>query len=98
MNRCAAFLIILLAGMNPGLAQDTWYFRGETAFDAGNYQGAVEAFSQGIGQCPGNAALYIIRGIAYNRLGSYDQALKDYDKAIELKPVSIFYSGPERKP
>ncbi len=33
-----------------------------------------------------NAEAYINRGIAYNKIGNYNQAIVDYDKAIELDP------------
>jgi len=42
---------------------------------------------------PLNVDAYYNRGIAYSRLGQYEQAIEDYDKAIRLDPqyVGIYW-------
>jgi tetratricopeptide (TPR) repeat protein len=45
---------------------------------------AVEEFSKVIEVNPNSSLIYKDRGTAYMRLGDYEAAIKDFDKAIEL--------------
>ena len=58
----------------------------------GDYQGAVNVFSEAINLNPDHAGTYYQRGNAYSKLGdlgdlgSYDKAVEDYKKATRLNP------------
>ncbi|HUU30001.1 MAG TPA: tetratricopeptide repeat protein [archaeon] len=92
MNRYAAvFVILILIAYGPARAND--YADGEKAFDSGDYKRAVAAFSGVIAQFPRNAGIYIIRGIAYHKLGEYNKAIDDFTKAIQLDSKSLFYTS-----
>ncbi|ACK71040.1 TPR repeat-containing protein [Gloeothece citriformis PCC 7424] len=50
----------------------------------GDYQGAIEDFTEVIDLYPDSAEAYYNRGIAYSKLGNYDAAIADYNQAISL--------------
>ncbi len=75
------------------LKQARAHYRNGLAFARqGDYQGAVNAFSEAINLNPGHAGTYYQRGNAYSKLGdlgdlgSYDKAVADYKSAIHLNP------------
>ena len=52
----------------------------------GQYEKAVELFTEAIRQAPEDYRLYNDRGVAYKRAGDLERAMADYAKALELKP------------
>ena len=60
--------------------------QGMSLYGSGEYQRAIEKFSQTIELDPKYAEAYYIRGLSYANLGQYEKAIEDYDKAIELDP------------
>ncbi|KNC47406.1 uncharacterized protein AMSG_03840 [Thecamonas trahens ATCC 50062] len=60
--------------------------RGNTEYKAGNYRGAVEAYTEAIAHAPSEPAFHANRSMAYIKLEKYHEALEDSLKAIELKP------------
>lgn len=54
---------------------------------AGDYAGAVEAYSRVIEKKP-SASVYHDRGYARKLMGAYTEAIDDYTKAIELEPTN----------
>lgn len=63
--------------------------RGNTAFTSGDFQTAVEAFSEAIENDPTDHIFYSNRSGAYASLHDYELALSDANKCIELKPEFI---------
>ena len=51
-----------------------------------NYQEAIDFYSQAVELDPANEVLYSNRSGAYASRCQYDMALKDAEKAVELKP------------
>ncbi len=65
------------------------YNRGYDYLLAGNYDSAIQAFTEAIRlnpRYPNDAAAYFNRGNAYASKGQYDRAIQDYDQAIKLNP------------
>ena len=62
------------------------YREGLRKYQAGDYQAAVEDFTQAIALDSQNALAYNKRGNAFYQLGDYQQAKIDTSKAIELDP------------
>jgi tetratricopeptide (TPR) repeat protein len=60
--------------------------RGKEYLDAGDYDQALEAFSQALKSDPTNARLHYLRGVTYTWLEDYDNALIDLNRAIKLTP------------
>lgn len=52
----------------------------------GDYQGAIEDFTEVIRLYPNSAEAYYNRGIAYTKLGNYQAAIADYNQAISFNP------------
>ncbi len=79
-----------------GETAQTYFDNGQRAFGAGDFANAVLLFGKAIEKDPKSAAARIQRGWAYVRLGgrsSYDSALADADKALELSPAdkSVYF-------
>lgn len=68
----------------PDAAQVALKDRGNEAYKAGNFETAVELYTQGIEQDPTNAALFSNRSAAYLKLGDFPLARRDADMCIEL--------------
>ncbi|TVP60499.1 MAG: tetratricopeptide repeat protein [Nodularia sp. (in: Bacteria)] len=62
------------------------YEEGLRKYHTGDYQAAVEDFTQAIALDSQNALAYNKRGNAFYQLGDYEQAKADTSKAIELNP------------
>ncbi len=63
---------------------DELYEKGVEAYKNGDFELAIEYYSQCIELNENIAVVYNNRGICYNNQKKYDEAIKDYDKAIEL--------------
>ncbi|GHV19464.1 hypothetical protein FACS189494_01130 [Spirochaetia bacterium] len=51
---------------------------------ASDYNGARQDFREAIGITPKDAIEYVDRGMAYNGLGDYDNAIENFNKAIQI--------------
>jgi len=60
---------------------------GDIAFVSGDYNNAIEYFSQALVIDPYNADLYFKRAEALANLGKYKQAIYDYTQAINIDPT-----------
>ncbi|CAK9859760.1 unnamed protein product [Sphagnum jensenii] len=59
--------------------------KGNAAFSAGKFEEAVGYFAEAIALSPDNHVLYSNRSAAYASLHTYEDALKDAKKTVELK-------------
>jgi tetratricopeptide (TPR) repeat protein len=57
---------------------------GESYFKSGDYDKAIEHYTMVIELDPTLAGAYGMRGIAYEKLGNYQQAIRDYKTAAKL--------------
>jgi tetratricopeptide (TPR) repeat protein len=62
-------------------------------YDHNSYQVGVDVITDGIGQLPQDAPLYLTRGVLYVRLAQFDKAEADFDKAQELDPRQALSSA-----
>ena len=62
-------------------------------YDHNSYQVGVDVISDGIGQRPEAAPLYLARGVLYVQLAQFDEAEADFDKAQELDPRQALSSA-----
>ncbi len=63
---------------------DTWRRRGYTQADQGNYQKAIEFFTQAIELQPDSSEAYIGRALSYSDLDDRQAAIANYTQAIEI--------------
>ena len=61
--------------------------QGNLLQDRGDFDGAIAAYTKGIGRNPQNAQLYSSRGRAYLRKSELDKAIVDSNRAIQLNPM-----------
>ena len=70
------------------------HMQGTIYFDIGEYNSALDAFSEAIAIRPDDAFHYSRRGDAHSWLGNYIQALSDYNTALQIQPsleISLNY-------
>jgi tetratricopeptide (TPR) repeat protein len=60
--------------------------RGVAYDDKGNYERAIQDFSEAIRLDPNSEIAYYGRGYAYKKKGDYDRAIQDFNEAIHLNP------------
>ena len=60
--------------------------KGNASFQAGNFTAAVEHFTKAIELSPSDAVLYSNRSGAYASLKQFENALKDAEMCVQLKP------------
>jgi tetratricopeptide (TPR) repeat protein len=65
---------------------DTLFQQGSDKITAGDYQGAVEAFTQLLELNPKDAEAYYNRGLALAQLEQYEKAIADYTEVLQRKP------------
>jgi serine/threonine protein kinase/Flp pilus assembly protein TadD len=69
--------------------QDFWsnFYEGLCAFQLGQFEESLAAFRTCAALCPGVAACYHNRALAYEALGRSQAALSDYSHALSLDPT-----------
>jgi len=63
-----------------------WLKKGESFFNEGDQQGAIDAFSNAIEADPNNEVAYAYRAFVYDRLRQSERAITDLGRAIDLNP------------
>ena len=71
---------------NHSISAETYFARGNTKADLGQYFAAISDYDKAIQLEPDDAIAYYNRGLAKAGLGRYSVAISDYNKAIQLKP------------
>ncbi len=79
-------LIVILSGC--GQAGDL-YQNGKKSFQSGNYEDAAAAFAAAVEMNPNRAEYYIDYGLTLIKLGKYEEALTEFDKAYVNKEIII---------
>lgn len=72
---------------------EDWYNLGYAQFKAGLHQDAVVSYGKTLEMDPNYYRAYINRGVEYVQLERYDEALNDYNKALEFGDIPFAYSG-----
>jgi tetratricopeptide (TPR) repeat protein len=70
--------------------EDTPFRRGQEQMKVGDYQGAIQSFTQAISLHSRNARAFASRGSAHQRLEQNEAAVRDYSEAIRLAPGEAF--------
>ena len=60
-----------------------YYYEGDIELALGNYQKSIELFNQGVKDYPEVWQVYLQRGDRLVRLGKYEEAIMDYEIALE---------------
>jgi tetratricopeptide (TPR) repeat protein len=62
------------------------YAEGKAAFERGDWQGVIDHMTRAIDERPWDDDAHNLMGFAYRKLGDYDKALEEYDRALALNP------------
>jgi len=65
---------------------DPDYLAGKRAFDAKDWNGAINSLTPAAARDPSNADIQNLLGYSNRKLGNMDLAFKYYDRALELNP------------
>lgn len=84
--RAAVVLLLLLCCPMPGITEEDGFAKGLALIKAGQYDPAIEVFSDLIEMIPGDVEAYNYRGVARAYQKDYDGAISDYTTALKLKP------------
>jgi len=60
--------------------------KGNAALANGDYEQAIEHYTQAIALDPNNHVLFSNRSAAYAKQGKYQNALEDAEKTVSIKP------------
>ena len=74
------------AGYNPNSGADLYIRNGNDHYDKGEYELAIDYYTQAIKLEVNNRNAYNCRGNAYYAMRNYDKAIEDYTRAIDLNP------------
>lgn len=64
-----------------------FFHSGDDKIADGDYQGAIEDLTEAIRLDPEISSYYHLRGVAYYESGMYEQAIRDENKSIDMKPI-----------
>jgi tetratricopeptide (TPR) repeat protein len=62
------------------------FARGQAAFEREDWPAVIEHMSRAVEERPWDDNAYNLMGFAWRKLGDYDNALADYDRALTLNP------------
>ena len=65
---------------------DDEYAQGKAAFEREDWPAVIEHMTRAIAERPWDDDAHNLMGFAYRKLGDYDQALEQYDRALALNP------------
>jgi|GEM_PF-2568826 len=84
--------LVVVGGMfaTPGLAATGAKEKARVKYQAGQYEAAVKAADQALKKTPDDAPLYLLKGLALNRLNRHEEALTSLEKAQAL---GLVYEG-----
>ena len=68
------------------ISADVYFQEGVKKARRGDYQGAIEDFTQALRLNPQDAIAFNNRGLAYANQGDYQPAIADYNQALRLNP------------
>jgi len=72
----------------------TYYHRGNTYYEKGDYERAIEAYNTAIILNPTFSEAYFNRGLCQYNLKNFDKAIADYTKSAELDPKNpVIYNN-----
>jgi tetratricopeptide (TPR) repeat protein len=62
------------------------YAQGKAAFEREDWQAVIDHMTRAIEERPWDDDAHNLMGFAYRKLGDYDRALEQYDRALTLNP------------
>jgi tetratricopeptide (TPR) repeat protein len=69
------------------------YVLGELEAGKKHWDGAIAHYTKAIGLYPAFTRAYINRGTSYCEMGEYDQALSDFEAALNTNPESTYFTA-----
>lgn len=81
---------VIQSGRLSGINLSIPFFNRANGYrNKGEYDHAIEDYSESIRLDPKDASPFINRGIVFSNKGQYDRAIEDYNEAIKLRPKSF---------
>ena len=76
---------------NPQISTDVYIHRGRSYEELGRSTDAIADFSKALEAHPPDQRAYFYRGYSYCRIYLFDLAVKDFDSAIKINPLPIYF-------
>jgi regulator of sirC expression with transglutaminase-like and TPR domain len=70
----------------PTPSVDIFLTEADKAAESGDWENAIENYTQAISLSPSNTAAFHRRGIAYEEVGNLEQAINDFNQAVAIDP------------
>ncbi|MBM3289205.1 MAG: tetratricopeptide repeat protein [Candidatus Hydrogenedentes bacterium] len=80
-------VLLTTIALGAGGAYDTVYARGNSAYAAGDYAGAIAAYEQLVAEDVAQAPVFHALGNAYYRAGNLGAAIANYERALHVAPT-----------
>ena len=81
----ASLLLTLMTTACANQAQQV-FDEAQKFYDSGEYQKAIDSYTEVIRLEPKHVKAYNMRGVSYNVLGQHERAIQDYTEAIRFDP------------
>lgn len=85
------FSITAFAAIHPGQSANEYFQIGFAAANNGQYDVALENYSQAIELDPNRIYFFYHRGLAYRSLGNKSSAIADFSHCIAMRPLAEAY-------
>ncbi len=86
-------LLVCIGCVGPNLSAVEWIQRGSEFEKEGRYAAAAKAYTKALNKDPGDANVYMYRGLVYTMLGKWERGIADLTTALKIKPDSaLFYT------
>jgi tetratricopeptide (TPR) repeat protein len=108
MQRILSFILVIMVFLTGSVCAETaknkptegkpkaapeWFMKGQQALSTGNYDEAIQCFTQSKDLDPSFANAYYFLGKSYSMKGMLDDAVNEYKKAIAIAPkAAITYA------
>ena len=85
-NTVLAYLLLVLMTAACGNQAQQVFDEAEKFYNSGEYQKAIDNYTEAIRLDPKHVKAYNMRGVSYNVLGQHERAIQDYTEAIRFDP------------
>lgn len=93
MKKTLLFILVFLISCSENKVLENeksneLFLKANKLYNSSNYTGAIALYNQALEIDSENPMLYLKRGDSYRKIRKPKEAIKDYDKVLELRPAN----------